>query len=145
MINKYSIHSSRNFLTSGYLGDHPGKGLDLVEVTYPYTRWVSSSCAVTYTNGGRGRGRGGRGLIIGLCPACSGEGDGDGQVKEELHDNDDVESEDYDMPDQDDHVEERRRRFKRTRKKLGERKALRDQGRNSIENVWLGKRLEIPF
>ena len=102
MINKYSLHSSRNFLTSGYLGDHPGKGLDLVEVTYPYTRWVSSSCAVTYTNGGRGRGRGG-GLIIGLCPACSGEGSGlegeGGKVKEELHDNKAAESEDNGLPD----------------------------------------------
>ena len=112
-----------------------------MEVTYPYTRWVSSSCAVTYTNGGRGRGRGG-GLIIGLCPACSGEG-GEGHVKEELHDNNDVGSEDYDIPDQDDHVEERRRRFKRTRKKLGERKALRDQGRNSIEHFWAGLRFHF--
>ena len=42
------------FLMTGYLGDHPGKGLDLVEVNYPYTRWVSRSCAVTYTNN-RGR------------------------------------------------------------------------------------------
>ena len=108
-----------DFPTTGYLGDHPGKGLDLVEVSYPCPRWVSSSCAVTYTNG-----RGRKGLIIGLCPACSGEGDG--KVKEEISDNHDVESEDYGVPDND-HEEEERRRFKRTRKKLEEKKARRDQ------------------
>ena len=103
-------------LITGYLGNHPGKGLDLVEVSYPCPRWVSTSCAVTYTNG-----RGRKGLIIGLCPACSGEGDG--RVKEEINDND-VESEDYGVPDND-HEEEERRRFKRTRKKLEEKKKTR--------------------
>ena len=85
--------------TTGYLGDHPGKGLDLVEANYPCTRWVSRSCAVTYINT---RGKGG-GLIIGLCPACSGEGSGlegeGGKVKEELHDNNAAESEDNGLPD----------------------------------------------
>ena len=113
-VNSHSL--SKVLANKGYLGDHPGKGLDLVEVSYPCPRWVSSSCAVTYTNG-----RGRKGLIIGLCPACSGEGDG--RVKEEIND---VESEDYGVPDND-HEEEERRRFKRTRKKLEEKKARRDQ------------------
>ena len=51
---------------AGYLGPHPGQGLDLVRVSYPCTRWISRSCAVTFAHDQEA-------LIIGLCPACSGE------------------------------------------------------------------------
>lgn len=65
--------------------------------------------------------------------------------EEEYDDNIAEESEDYSgQPDQDedqeDHVEERRRRFKRTRKKLGEKKVLRDR---MIAKMCREKRAEV--
>ena len=51
---------------AGYLGPHPGQGLDLVRVSYPCTRWISRSCAVTFAHDQDA-------LIVGLCSACSGE------------------------------------------------------------------------
>ena len=56
----------RSVACAGYLGRHPGQGLDLVRVSYPCTRWISKSCAVTFAHDQDA-------LIIGLCPACSGE------------------------------------------------------------------------
>ena len=49
---------------AGYLGPHPGRGLDLVRVSYPCARWVSRSCAVTFAHDQDA-------LIVGLCSACS--------------------------------------------------------------------------
>ena len=51
---------------AGYLGPHPGQGLDLVRVNYPCTRWISRSCAITFAQDQDA-------LIVGLCSACSGE------------------------------------------------------------------------
>ena len=62
-------------------------------------------------------------------------GEGDGKVKEEEGNDlslDNLES-DYGLPDQEDHVKEKRRRFKRTRKKLQEKKIIRDQGGDSTD------------
>lgn len=49
----------------GYLGSHPGGGLPLVHEKYPCSRWISNTCAVTFSQATDK-------LIIGLCPACSG-------------------------------------------------------------------------
>ena len=49
----------------GYLGSHPGGGLKLVQENFPCSRWISNSCAVTFSQATDN-------LIIGLCPACSG-------------------------------------------------------------------------
>ena len=51
---------------AGYLGPHPGQGLDLVRVNFPCSRWISKSCAVTFAHDQDA-------LIVGLCSACSGE------------------------------------------------------------------------
>ena len=48
----------------GYLGPHPGSGLELMEVHFPCSRWISESCAVLFAQRSDD-------LIIGLCPACS--------------------------------------------------------------------------
>ena len=48
----------------GYLGPHPGSGLQLMEVNFPCSRWISESCAVRFDQSSDD-------LIIGLCPACS--------------------------------------------------------------------------
>ena len=50
----------------GYLGFPPGNRVELVRVSFPRTRWISSSCEVAYP---KGQGS----FTIGLCPACSGE------------------------------------------------------------------------
>ena len=49
----------------GYLGTHPGGGLNLVHENFPCSRWVSNTCAVTFSQANDN-------LIIGLCPSCSG-------------------------------------------------------------------------
>ena len=49
----------------GYLGSHPGGGLPLVHENFPCSRWISNTCAVTFSQATDN-------LIIGLCPACSG-------------------------------------------------------------------------
>ena len=53
----------------GYLGSHPGGGLNLVHESFPCSRWISNTCAVTYSQANDN-------LIIGLCPACSGTDQG---------------------------------------------------------------------
>ena len=42
--------------------------MELLQVHYPYTRWISHSCTTTYP-----KSRDKAGLIVGLCPSCSTE------------------------------------------------------------------------
>ena len=48
----------------GYLGPHPGSGLQLVQVNFPCSRWISKSCVVRFAQSSDD-------LIVGLCPSCS--------------------------------------------------------------------------
>ena len=48
----------------GYVGPDPCRLLELVKVKYPFTRWISSACYITY---GKQKDSGN----IGLCSACS--------------------------------------------------------------------------
>lgn len=52
----------------GFLGSPPSNlpgELELTQVHYPYSRWISSSCSTTYSTQGKGR------LKVGLCPSCA--------------------------------------------------------------------------
>ena len=52
------------FLGSSAPSNLPAE-LDLTQVHYPYSRWISSSCSTTYETKGKSR------LKVGLCPSCS--------------------------------------------------------------------------
>ena len=53
----------------GYIGPHPGeKQLKLVHVNFPFSRWISRSCAIRCSQ----KQEDDDSLYVGLCPACSG-------------------------------------------------------------------------
>ena len=49
----------------GYISPDPNKDAKLVEVIYPFKRWISSSCLIRYVQGHDGE-------AIGICSECSG-------------------------------------------------------------------------
>merc|ERR1719458_2391513 len=52
----------------GYIGPHPGeKQLKLVHVNFPFSRWISRSCAIRCLQKQEDNS-----LYVGLCSACSG-------------------------------------------------------------------------
>ena len=56
---------NKSTVCSGHIGPDSGRDLDLVEVKYPFTRWISDSCCIRYSKDQCDE-------IIGLCTACSG-------------------------------------------------------------------------
>ena len=64
-----SASFQRSMTCIGYIGPHPGeKQLKLVHVNFPFSRWISRSCAVRCTQ----KREDGNSLYVGLCSACSG-------------------------------------------------------------------------
>ena len=63
----------------GFLGSSAPSNLpadlDLTQVHYPYSRWISSSCSTTYETKGKSR------LRVGLCPSCSVENNKNDKVE----------------------------------------------------------------
>ena len=61
LCNYFFSHSAA---CAGYIGPHPGDDKDLVEVSHPFTRWVSRSCYLLYEQEQPN-------VIVGMCTACS--------------------------------------------------------------------------
>ena len=50
----------------GHIGPQPEEDMDWMEVTHPFTRWVSRSCMNLYDIAHAD-------LVVGMCSACSGD------------------------------------------------------------------------
>ena len=73
LCNYFFSHSAA---CAGYIGPHPGDDMDLVEVSHPFTRWVSRSCYLLYELEHPN-------LMVGMCTACSADAEKI-TIKEEL-------------------------------------------------------------
>ena len=56
---------NKSVVCLGHICPDPDRDIDLVQVKYPFTRWISDSCCIRYSKDQCGE-------IIGICSACSG-------------------------------------------------------------------------